>query len=362
VRLFNAAPGDAERKLLIDGMNEAFAGGASGKLIAELASILAKSGNLEIALRGGDATAHAKVLEYIVNDDPAVKAQRVRWIELLGQVGKPEAVPVLLSVMEQSRWHSVRIAALAALARFDDASIGKRIVGFFGHLPLDQGVRPAAVATLISRPAWATTLLNAVRSGSIPKSEISPEQLSRLRKSDDKALVALTNEIFGPERKPTSAEKLREFERVKRIVLAAPGDVSAGKALFTARCATCHTLHGQGGKLAPDLTAYDRTNVDDILMNVVDPSAYIREEFQTFGVRTASGQSLLGVITERGANQITIADSTGRATVVPKSDIKSEKALPTSTMPEGLLGDLSDKQIQDLFTYVASKPPAGAPR
>jgi putative heme-binding domain-containing protein len=227
---------------------------------------------------------------------------------------------------------------------------------------MDQGVRPAAIASLVSRPAWAAGLLRSVRAGSIPKADVSPEQVSRLRKYDDKALLALTNEIFGPERKPTSEEKLREFERVKGILLAARGDETPGKALFTARCATCHTLHGQGGKVGPDLTPYDRTNVDDMAMNVVDPNAYIREEFQTFGIRTAGGQSLVGVITERGANQITIADSTGRSTVVPKSDIKTEKALATSTMPEGLLKDLTDKQIQDLFTYLGSKPPTGPTR
>jgi putative heme-binding domain-containing protein len=170
---------------------------------------------------------------------------------------------------------------------------------------------------------------------------------------EDKALLALVDDVFGPEQKPTSEQKLKEFERVKALITAAPGDSARGKELFANRCAACHTLFGEGGKVAPDLTPYDRTDVDSMVMNVVDPGAYIREEFQTFGVRTKSGQMLVGVITERGANQITIADSTGRATVVSKPDIKTERALETSTMPDGLLDGLSDGQIRDLFTYLA---------
>src|SRR5205085_3469432 len=124
-------PGDAERKILVTGMNEAFAGGTTGSLLPELASILAESGNLEIALRGGDPKAHAQVLTYIQNDDPAVKEQRIHWIELLGQVGEPEAIPVLLDVASNSQWHSVRKAALAALTRFDNPAVSRGILALY---------------------------------------------------------------------------------------------------------------------------------------------------------------------------------------------------------------------------------------
>jgi putative heme-binding domain-containing protein len=297
---------------------------------------------------------HRRVLEFVRDESEANKAQRIRYIGLLGQVGRPDAALVLLDVAETSRWHSVRRAALGAAARFEAPEVGRRIVGMYPKLPTDQGVRPAAVATLLTRPAWTAQLLRGVKSGIVPKSDVAPEQLAAVRKSEDRDVLQVVAEVFGPERRPSSAEKMQEFERVKRVVLASPGNADAGKVLFTARCATCHTLFGEGGKVGPDLTGYERVNVDNMLINVVDPSAYIREEFQTFGVRTKSGQTLVGIITDRGPNQITLADSTGRATVVAKADIKSEKALPTSTMPEGLLDGLTDAQLRDLFGYLGS--------
>lgn len=354
VRLFELVPGDAERGLLVAGVNEAFAGGAVSGILPALAETLARTGNTELALRAGDAKTHQTVLEFIRDDAEANKAQRIRYIEILGQVGRSEAASVLLDVAETSRWHSVRIAALAAAAHFEAPDLGKRIVAIYPKLPADQGVRPAAIATLLTRPDWTAELLRAVKTGTIARADISREQLAVARKSEDKDVVRVADDVFGPERRPSSAEKMKEFERIKAVVLASPGNADAGKALFTERCAVCHTLVGQGGKVGPDLTGYERANVDNMLINVIDPGAYIREEFQTFGVRTKSGQTLVGIITERGPNQITLADSTGRATVVPKAEIKSEKALPTSTMPEGLLDGLTDAQLRDLFGYLGT--------
>ncbi len=128
ITLLDAAPGDAERKIVLAGINEAFDGRQIGELLPELASRLAKSGNTEIAARSGDKTALATVIASIENDDPKLKDKRLRAIELLGQVGPPEAAPALLKVALSSQWHSVRRAALAALTRFNDPQVAQAII------------------------------------------------------------------------------------------------------------------------------------------------------------------------------------------------------------------------------------------
>ena len=50
-----------------------------------------------------------------------------------------------------------------------------------------------------------------------------------------------------------------------------------GRAMFTKHCATCHTLFDEGGKTGPNLTGYERDNIDFLLLSVVDPSAAIRD-------------------------------------------------------------------------------------
>ena len=51
----------------------------------------------------------------------------------------------------------------------------------------------------------------------------------------------------------------------------ASADLSNGRGLFVKACATCHTLFGQGGKIGPDLTGAQRSNLEYLLENVVDP-------------------------------------------------------------------------------------------
>ena len=359
VTLFTTAPGEDERKLLVTGVNEAFEGRQIGALIPELAKILRDSGNLELAARSGDKTALDQIIRSIDDDDPKLKDRRIRAIELLGQVGPPESAPALLKVALNSRWHSVRRAALAALTHFNDPAIARSIIESYNQLPRDQGVRPAAISTLLSRKPWSIELLKAIETGTIAKSDITADQLDRLRQSDDKAVIALMQKVFGQLARPSSEQKEKEIARIKQVVGGSNvGDATTGKAIFTARCAVCHTLFREGGQIGPDLTPYERRNLDFLLVSIVDPSAAIREEYTNFRIDTADDQTFIGLVKERGPDSITIVDATQQKTVIPKRDIREERALTLSIMPEELLGGLSDRQLCDLFAYVqAEKPP-----
>jgi len=353
VTLVREVPGDAERKIVMGGIAEAFEGRQIGKLIPELASLLAASGNTDLALRAGDPMALGAAIRSLADDDAKTKDRRIKTIELLGQVGPPETAKPLLDVALTSKWHSVRRAALAALTHFNDPAIGTRIVEAYSTLPADQGVRPAAVGTLLARKPWTLALLRGIEGGGIPKEAVTAEQLERLRQTDDKAALALVQKVYGQVARPTSRQKADEIARVHRIVTAGPaGDAVAGKAIFTARCGVCHTLFKEGASLGPDLTPYDRKNLDFILASVIDPSAAIREEYTNFRIDTTDDQTFVGLIKERGVDSITLVDATQQKTVIPKRDVKEEQALKLSIMPEGLLEGLDEKGLRDLFAYV----------
>ena len=358
VKLLGAAPGAAERDVLLSGIKEGFVGLPLRELTPPLATALAASGDPELRLRLGDADAHERALRFVA-DESADPQQRIRFIELLGQVRKPAAVPALLDLVDSSRFAQVKTAALLALGSFHDPDIARRIIATEAKLPAGSEVRNAAVATLLGRPAWTVELLRGIESGAIPRSDVGMTQMQRIRQYDDTAVRSLADKLFGKLAPPTSQQKQQEIARVTRLVTTGSGDAQLGKALFTQRCAVCHTLFGQGGKVGPDLTGYERRNVDFLVLSVVDPSAYIREEYTAFRIRTRDGQTLIGLITDRGPNQITVEDASQQKTVVPKEQIVEERALPTSLMPEGLLDGLSDRQVRDLFKYLASEKPAG---
>jgi len=139
------------------------------------------------------------------------------------------------------------------------------------------------------------------------------------------------------------------------MVSSGKGDAAAGKAIFTARCAVCHVLFKEGATLGPDLTPYDRKNLDFMLASVIDPSAAIREEYTNFRIDTSDDQTFVGLIKERGVDSVTLIDAAQQKTVIPKRDVKEEQALKLSIMPEGLLDGLNERSLRDLFAYLQAE-------
>src|SRR5690606_19624024 len=71
-------------------------------------------------------------------------------------------------------------------------------------------------------------------------------------------------------------------ERIRGALAASTGSVEAGATLYGARCGACHTLFGRGGTLGPDLTGYERQNVDFWIPAIVAPGLEIREGYEHF--------------------------------------------------------------------------------
>jgi len=353
-KLLKRAPDASARPVLLSGVKDGFSGLPLQELVPSLRSELSRSGDAEIALRLGDASALGAALALVKNDstDPQ---QRVRTIGTLAQLANPAAIPAILDVAKDSKSATARKAAVAALGRFDEPTIGAELVALYPKLVAGSDLRAAVLSTLLGRPSWTAGLLRSIDAGTIARSDLGITQIERVREHTDPSVSVLADKLFGRQAKPTSEEHAKEIARVTRLVTTGAGNAPAGMELFTARCAVCHTLFGQGAKVGPDLTGYERRNVDFLVLSVVDPSAYIREEYTAFRIRTKSGETLIGLITERGANQITLEDAAQQKTVVPKNQIAEERALPTSLMPEGLLDGLSDQQVRDLFKYLSSE-------
>ena len=53
-------------------------------------------------------------------------------------------------------------------------------------------------------------------------------------------------------------------------------DLALGEKLYAQHCAVCHALHGEGGKVGPDLTTADRKNREHLIASTVDPSSVVR--------------------------------------------------------------------------------------
>lgn len=363
-KLLEMSPDPKFTRLLVEGMDEAFKGRSLSDLPPALAKALAwadsGSRGLSLALRQGDKAALAKALK-IIGDEKAGKSERLGYIETLGQVKQPAAVPVLLKVL-RSPSHSIRRTTLVSLAAYDDPAIGTTICNLIhSSLPDEQGVRAAALATLTSRPAWSKNLLEEVSSSRLKPGQIPIDLVQKMKMHKDADIDAAIEKQWGKIRGASPAEKLQLIEKVAKLHKSDPrnGDPRNGKALFTALCAACHMLFNEGGKIGPDLTGYERTNLEFLIPAVVDPSMAIREEFTAFVITTKDGRTLTGFLGDQNDRTVSIKGVDNVAITLPRDQVASLNALPVSLMPEGLLGALNDQQIKDLMGYLTSPTPIG---
>ncbi len=109
--------------------------------------------------------------------------------------------------------------------------------------------------------------------------------------------------------------------------------------------------------MGPDLTSHNRGDAGALLLAIVNPSAEIREGYESFSVETRDGRTLGGFIVEQNAERVILRGLDGQSVVVGLEEIKDLKAAGVSLMPEGLLDGLAEQQVRDLFAYLRSSQP-----
>jgi putative membrane-bound dehydrogenase-like protein len=288
-------------------------------------------------------------------------ASRVDLIESLAQPAAATPAVEFFALLAGAHPEPVRAAALQALTRTSDASTAGKLIALTPRLP--ASLRSQALAAMASRKQTARQLLEAVAAKTIPATEITAELARAIDQHGDADLSALLEKTVGRFGTQTSAEKQHQVDRLAALLAAAKGstvkaDTAEGKAVFAKQCGICHTLHGEGNKIGPDLTGADRGNRPLMLANIVDPSLGIRHEYAASVVRTTSGQILTGIITAETAASLTLVDAKNVQHTIARDEIDELKASPVSLMPEKILDSLAEADIRNLFAYLES----GAPR
>jgi putative membrane-bound dehydrogenase-like protein len=285
---------------------------------------------------------------------------RVRCVELLGELGRPEDVDRLLRAFKNEKDAAVRLAALNALNYYSTPGVAKEVRAVFPGLT--GQIRIRARSLLLSRVESAKAFVADVAAGALPKSELAVEQLRPLLEFHDSDLDNVIEKNWGKISTAAPGEKQSRINALNGILgRAKAGDPVTGKQIFTKSCSACHTLFGEGGKVGPDLTSADRKNRHYMLTQIVDPSSIIRQEFLTYNITLLDGRKLTGLVGESTAEALTVINVVNdqvQKTTIAKAQIDEMNASPVSLMPEKLLDVLKDEEIGDLFAYLQSGPPA----
>ena len=349
-----------EQRDILDGLQEGYRGRkvvptpkawpqALERLLAS-PSPEVNNGSLALGLLFGDPRAVA-TLEDTVSSPLRPTDRRVEAIRLLADRRVPGLSARLLPLLDQA---SIRGAAIRALGGYDDLKTPSSLLGRYQKL--DEIEKADVILTLASRPAYAMSLLEAVKSGVVPRRDLTVATARQIQGMADPKVKALLEEAWGSIR-ATSTDKVASMARYKGLL--APdrlktADTSQGRSVFQKSCMPCHKLFDEGANLGPELTGSDRANLDYVLENVLDPGASVPTEYKVTTIATVDGRVLSGIVQQQDDKTLILRTTNDRV-VLAREDIAEVKPSNLSMMPEGLFDRLTDDEVRDLVAYLASK-------
>ena len=141
------------------------------------------------------------------------------------------------------------------------------------------------------------------------------------------------------------------IERYK-AALAKEGDAKRGRDIFKTNCAACHKIAGIGTLVGPDISDSIVKAPEQLLVDILDPSRVIDNNYATFVVKTKSGAVISGFIAAQTASSLTLRRGEGQEDVVLRQDIEEMKSSGVSLMPEGLEKNVTVEGMSDLIAFL----------
>lgn len=351
---------DGLRLVFLDALRTSLKGQRQAKAPAkwnDVYSQLSKSGSMNVQRSATSLHAIFGAAEALTSlrNDLASPATETEWREsalaTLVQLKDAQLPSVLRSLLNEPK---MRLSALRGLAQFDEPGTAPAIIDRFRQMNGEE--KAAAMATLCSRASYAKAMLLAVKESRISKSDLTADLVSQLTYLQSEEIDQLVNNVWGQVRQ-TSADKAQQIAAYTTMLNSHPAiapDASLGRSVFAKTCQRCHVLYGVGQKLGPDLTGSNRSNMEYLLTNIVDPSAVMAQEYQQTLVLTDNGQVITGILRAEDDRTLTLqtADTT---VVVPKDEIEQRKASDKSMMPDDQLKQFTEHEIRSLVAYLMGR-------
>jgi putative heme-binding domain-containing protein len=309
-------------------------------------------GNAEIAKAIQPLDGLRNAARAVAEDDKASEDDRLLAVRLLGREPKDQDADRdrLAKLLRPQVSGRLQQAAVAALGRTSDRRVPETLLaGWKSHSPQ---LRSVLLDTLLSRDAWAATLLASIEDKCTPAAEIDPAHRRRLLDNRDPKLKTRARAVFSEEGGPRSA-----VVASYRSALTTPGDPAAGAAVFKRACATCHKVGNEGVEVGPDLATLTDKSPESLLVAILDPNRAVEAKYTNFTVATTDGRVLTGLIAVETATAVTLKRQEGKEDVLLRSDIEQMAGSGQSLMPEGMEKDLTPKDVADVIAFLGGIGP-----
>ncbi|MFO0012609.1 MAG: PVC-type heme-binding CxxCH protein [Planctomycetota bacterium] len=355
------APRNDAGKAAQDAFEQAFVGRSLAGVPDAIIDAMVRLGqpSLTLLVRRGDNEALSQAVATL-RDSKSPDATRAQLARLAGELAHVRKHPGMLDALVQMAKDNgsktmVRGAALSALSGYDDMRVGAEILEMWAELP--QELRPVAGAVLASRASWTSQWLNNCSNNQSVADQMPPESVRAMRLHPDEALQAQIAKLYPAFASIDLAAANARSREIAGWILDGSGDPYQGKKWYRELCSRCHRLFDDGGAVGPELTGYQRDQLETLLRNIIAPSLEIREGYQMVRVMTDDASVLSGFIESQTDDQLLLRNIDGQLHTLERESIESLQPQVLSLMPEGLLDKLEPTQLRDLMAYLRSSQP-----
>ncbi len=180
---------------------------------------------------------------------------------------------------------------------------------------------------------------------------------------DERLFQTMRKGVPGTEMPPSNApdnELLMIIAYLRKIGTVAPserpiGNVENGARLFSAHCASCHSIAGRGGRIGPDLTRIGAARSHAALVREIrTPAEWVPPAYETVTLVMKDGTRIRGTKKNEDVFSIQIMDLRERIQGYLKADLQDVIDEKGSLMPAFGPSQLNESDLADLVGYLSS--------
>ena len=261
-----------------------------------------------------------------------------------------ESIRAILALVTPQTPPSLAAGLIAAAGSSRQPATAEELLGAFPSLT--PAARRAAIAALVRRAEWATTLLAAVESGRLDRSDLAWDHWDQLRGHPDKAVAAKATQVEGRKNARTSADMEATVQRLLPLA-SRTGDAERGRKAFETTCMVCHAFNGRGQHVGPDLTGMGTRPKAELLVEIIDPNRSVEANYRLWTVVRRDGDSVSGRLDAETATSVDILDTTGQKHSIQRKDIARIESSQQSIMPSGF-DQLPADDLAGILEYIAT--------
>lgn len=240
----------------------------------------------------------------------------------------------------------VQDCAVDILSRHSSGTAASTLIDRWNQLSITD--RRSAIGRLWTRPNHQRTLIDAIESGKLARTDLSITQWQAALNSTSPRVAAFARSHLQTNPPADRSQVVAAYHSV----LTQKGRANLGKQVFQKHCSSCHLVDGVGKAIGPNLLAFATRGAAPILVNVLDPNREINPQYLNYTALTTDGRIITGMIESEGSDNITLVSADGQTTTLSRDDIERLRSTGVSFMPTGLEESIDHQAMADLIAYL----------